>query len=387
LTEIVPPRLPRLLDAFYPQTAPYYNQMWDSWWVSSDAGVRQVLTDSRLSAAHGAPVEQSRGRTPFVAGMQASNDRRHDDLRRAVAPRLRVGFTRFTSIRDVATRLIDRIVERGSGRVDLVEEYARPFAAQVMCVVMGLRHETAPGVWRWLDEQVNTATPTDPMPLWERQWAPWFALLVERRTKPHGGFDGLIDYLLKLQAGGCRVDGRRMSDEDIAKCCTTLTAFGAATVAGGIATTVAYLNQHDRIDALHADPRLVSGAAWEALRCEPPLLTVRRRARTDVEVEGQRIRAGQWVTGCLLAANRDPDRFPDGDDLTWGLGEYRCPGEEFAEAEMRIGVGQLIRWLPGLKVDPAVTLRRRWPALVPELVALPCFFDADAAIGISQRLA
>jgi cytochrome P450 family 109 len=383
---MAPPHLPHLMDALYAHTAPYYNEVLQTWWVSTPSGVVHVLTDDALSAAHGVPIDHLAARAPIVVGMQASTDRRHDDLRGAVTPQLRPprgGFAPVRGIPDVATRLIDRIVERRTGQTELIEDYTQPFAAQAMCLLMGLPHEAAPNVWRWLNEHVDIAVSTDPTPLWQRQWAPWLALLDQRRTEPHSG-DGLVDYLLKLQAGGYRVDGRRMSDEDIAACCTTLLAVGAATVAAGIATTVACLNQYDLIDAVR-----------EALRCEPPLPTVRRRARTAVEVDGQPIPAGEWVTACLLAANRDPDRWPDpdtfkldrpeGQNLAFGLGGHRCPAEGLAAIQLQIGLGELVRRLPGLRVEPTAALRWRWPALVPALVNLPCRFDADAAIAAKRH--
>lgn len=406
---MAPPHLPRLLDALYARTAPYYNQVLQTWWVSTPDGVQQVLTDDALSAAHGVPIEQLAARGPTVVGMQASTDRRHDDLRGAVAPQLRPPRDGFAPIRgtpEIATRLLDQIVEprpnlrraqRRTGQTDLVREYAQPFAAYAMCLLMGLPREAAPNVWRWLEEQVDTAAPTDPTPLWERQWAPWLALLDQRRAQPGSDVGGLVDYLLQLQAGRYRVDGRPMSDEDIAACCTTLLAVGAATVAAGIATTVACLHQYDLVDAVRAEPTLVPDAVREALRYEPPLPTVRRRARTDVEVDGQRIPAGASVTACLLAANHAPDRWPDpdafklgraqGQTLAFSLGGHRCPAEDLAAIELQIGLSELIRRLPGLRVEPTAALERRWPALVPGLVDLPCRFDADAAIAVKQQRA
>jgi cytochrome P450 len=186
-----------------------------------------------------------------------------------------------------------------------------------------------------------------------------------------------------------------MSDEDIAACCTTLLAVGAATVAAGIANAVAYLHQYDLVDTVRSDAMLVASTVQEALRCEPPLPTIRRRARSDLEVDGQRIPAGQWVTACLLAANHDPDWWPDPDafqlhraqgrSFAFGAGEHRCPGEELATLQLQVGVGELVRRLPGLQVEPTAVLRRRWPALVPGLVDLPCRFDADAAVAASAH--
>jgi cytochrome P450 len=398
---MAPPHLPRLLDALYARSEPYYNELLQTWWVSTPSGVQQVLTDDALSAAHGAPIQALTDRVPLVVGMQASTDRRHDDLRRAVEPQLRMtgilGLERFPAVRLLATRLVDRIVERRTGQAELVKEYAQPLAGYAMCLLMGLPSEAAPAIWQWLEEQVDTAAPTDPMPLWQRQWAPWLALLDQRRAEPAASSEGgIVDYLLKLQAGSrYRVDGRRMSDEDIAACCTTLLALGAATVAAAITSAVTYLHQYDLVNIVHRDAKLVPGAVQEALRCEPPLPTIRRRARSDLEVDGQRIPAGQWVTACLLAANHDPDRWPDpdafqlhrvqGQSFAFGLGEHRCPAEVLATVQLQVGVRELVRRLPGLQVEPTATLRRQWPALVPGLVDLPCRFDADAAVVASAQ--
>jgi len=396
MTGMISPHLPQLMGALYTPTRPYYNRMWHSWWVSSDADVRQVLSDDRLSATHGAAVDQLPGHGPLVAGIQVFDERRHLDLRRAVELPLRKTATGlwFVSIHEIANALLDRIVAKRSGEVLLVEEYTRPFAAYAMCLVLGLPHEAAPRVWAWLDEQIDVDAPTDPITLQARQWASWFALLSRRHAEPLHAMDGLVDYLLKLKAGRYRVAGRPMSDEDIAACCTSVMALGAASLAGGMATTLALLNESGRTDAVRADLSLVPDAVREALRCEPPLPTVRRRARTDLEVDGQLIRAGEWVTGSLLAANRDPTRFddpdvfklgrPHGEDLTFGLGEHGCPVQGLAEAELQVGLYELLRRLPGLKVDPTADLRRRWPALVPALVELPCRFDAAAALAVQQ---
>jgi len=53
MTGMISPHLPQLMGALYAPTRPYYNRMWRSWWVSTDADVRQVLTDDDVSAAHG----------------------------------------------------------------------------------------------------------------------------------------------------------------------------------------------------------------------------------------------------------------------------------------------------------------------------------------------
>jgi cytochrome P450 len=83
---------------------------------------------------------------------------------------------------------------------------------------------------------------------------------------------------------------------------------------------------------------------------------VRRCVLTDTELGGQRIRAGQWATGWLTAANRDPVRFiaPDGFNirrrpnrhLSFGMAAHHCLGAPLArdqDAPLIRGDGGLTR--------------------------------------------
>jgi cytochrome P450 len=111
---------------------------------------------------------------------------------------------------------------------------------------------------------------------------------------------------------------------------------------------------------LRNQPDLIQGAIEELLRYAGIVSSVRRRATTEIELAGVRIRAGERVVLMLASANRDPAQFPDPDRLdvtrrfaghvALGTGRNSCVGamlvrlgasvststlvERFAEAEL-----------------------------------------------------
>jgi cytochrome P450 len=85
-----------------------------------------------------------------------------------------------------------------------------------------------------------------------------------------------------------------------------------------------------------------------------------RRALADVELGGQRIRAGETVFGALSAANCDPDRFPGPDrfdlhrgrtaHLAFGYGIHQCVGQQLARLELATVFTELPRRFPSLRL-------------------------------------
>ena len=113
---------------------------------------------------------------------------------------------------------------------------------------------------------------------------------------------------------------------------------------------------------MRADRSLIPQAIEEAVRWEPPLLTITRVATRDSVLGGVPIPAGSTVMPLLGAANRDEDRYPDPDrfdifraqkpNASWGNGVHMCLGMHLARLEMRVAVERLLDRLPGLRLDP-----------------------------------
>src|SRR6202041_3067606 len=87
---------------------------------------------------------------------------------------------------------------------------------------------------------------------------------------------------------------------------------------------------------LHTRPALVARGVEELQRFAGLTRLLFRRAIADTTLKGLAIRKGERVILCLLAANRDPDRFPDPHELSvirprishvsLGAGRNACAG-------------------------------------------------------------
>ena len=91
--------------------------------------------------------------------------------------------------------------------------------------------------------------------------------------------------------------------------------FGAIeTVESMIVNTFWLLHgNRDALDAVRNDPGLVSNAVEESLRLIPPVGFSDRYAAHDLSFHGAELHAGEMILPVIIAANRDPDAFPEPD--------------------------------------------------------------------------
>jgi cytochrome P450 len=107
-------------------------------------------------------------------------------------------------------------------------------------------------------------------------------------------------------------------------------------------------------------------AVEEFLRAYAPV-TMARMVAQDVELEGCPMHEGDWVLLPFPAANRDPEMFPDADQVlidraenrhaAFGLGIHRCIGSNLARMELRVALEEWMARYPEFELtDPdAVT--------------------------------
>jgi cytochrome P450 len=117
----------------------------------------------------------------------------------------------------------------------------------------------------------------------------------------------------------------------------------------------------DEADLLRAEPELIPGAVAELLRHASPARAVFRRALTEISIGGATIAPGDRVILMLLAANRDPSRFPDPDrldvrrdaagHLAFGGGAHFCPGAPLIRMAVAVATGALLRMTSA--IEPA----------------------------------
>ncbi|MGB2921102.1 MAG: cytochrome P450, partial [Mycobacterium sp.] len=123
-----------------------------------------------------------------------------------------------------------------------------------------------------------------------------------------------------------------------------------------------------------------TSAVEELLRYTSPVANMSRCATRDVEIRGQLIREGQYVTMLYGSANRDEEVFgPTSEQLdisrnpnphlAFGCGEHSCLGAQLARLEARVLFEDLLMRFEHIDLDGAVV--RMKATMVPGVKQMP----------------
>jgi cytochrome P450 len=249
------------------------------------------------------------------------------------------------------------------GRFDVVGDLASPVAVGVSCQILGLPPEDGPRLARWSHRSQRRAPgragmSEDGLTAQAELHAYMVEHVRQRRAAPAPAL-AVIEALV-----GAELEGRRLSDPDVATQLVTLFVGGAETVPKILAGGVHDLARHpDQRAALAADGALVPGAFEEMVRHQGVLQSIGRTAKTDLEIDGRRVRRGQRLFLLLQSANRDEREFEDPDrfdvrrrprrHLGFGHGPHHCIGIHLARLEGRVVLEELLRRVPEWEIDAA----------------------------------
>jgi cytochrome P450 len=298
----------------------------------------------------------------FSVGLVHSDPPDHSRIRRLIS----AAFTP-RSVAESETwiqELVDQLLDGLAGRehFDLVGEFAFPLPALVVGRVLGMPPEDRFKGKKWADANVaffgsNRLTTElarhGQSNLLEAR-AYLGGLAAARREAPGD------DVISRLVAAKER--GESISDSEILSTVMTFLLGGhettTALITSGLLSLCRFPNQLER---LRTDLSLIPAAAEEILRYESPNQRILRVALEDVELGDKEIKKGQSVMLLLGAANRDPDQFPDPDDLDIGrnpnkqvafaLGIHACIGASLARLEGEIALKSLLERYPRLEIE------------------------------------
>jgi cholest-4-en-3-one 26-monooxygenase len=179
-------------------------------------------------------------------------------------------------------------------------------------------------------------------------------LATFKRANPS---DDIISVLLQAE-----VDGERLSDIEFDLFFELLAVAGNETTRNLISHGMLGLIEHpDQRDMLLADPSLLDSAVEEMLRWASPVMYMRRTARNDYEIRGETIREGDKVALWYIAANHDPEVFPDPHrfDITrhpneheafGGGGPHFCLGSHLAKLEIKVMFEEVLARIPKMEL-------------------------------------
>ncbi|MEC7764866.1 MAG: cytochrome P450 [Pseudomonadota bacterium] len=276
------------------------------------------------------------------------------------------GPRRFKTIEPQIGGIVDRHLDNlaaagANGPVDFWREVAYPVPAFVLFTLMGIPDEDVPRIKQYgesraaltfgdLDEAGQVAAARDMVDYWN-----YIDDLVTARTENPG--DDFPSDLIRLQAEGADIS----RDEIKGVMFSTLFAGHetTSTLMGNAVITL--MNNRDAWDALKADPAKIPNAVEEILRHSPSVTGWRRKARHAGTVGGVDIPEGAEILMITGSANRDDDRFPDGETfditrknarthLSFGYGIHYCLGFQLAKMEGQIVLERLTERFPDMEL-------------------------------------
>ena len=258
-------------------------------------------------------------------------------------------------------RLLDGL-ERRSGDVDLIEDFASAIPIEVIGNLFDIPHAERAPLRDWSLAILGALEPAltpEQLDHGNRSVIEFKAylkdLVTRRRARPG---DPDTDVLTRLIESD--VDGG-LSEIELYQNCIFILNAGHETTTNLIGNALALLDA-DRAarGALIAEPALIAPAVDEVLRMESPNQFGNRLTTEDVSFHGVTLPAGTDIHLCIAAANRDPRRFPDPDrlipdrrpnkHLAFGGGAHTCVGLTLARMEGRIAIGRFLQRFPEYRI-------------------------------------
>lgn len=351
----------------------HWSERMNGWVVTRYEDVKIALQDTRLIS--GQRLRSYMGQFPdiiqkkmeplynnYTKWLVMMDPPNHTRLRalvnKAFTPRMVEG------LRPLVQKLNNELFEsfEDAGRMDIIKGLAYPLPASVISEMLGIPPEDRQQFNLWADDMTAFLGSGRPkVDLAEaalksvgeltRYFLP---IVTERREEPK---QDLISILV-----GVEEEGQKITVDEILAMCIFLLVAGHETTMALISNgLLALLSHPDQFDKLKEDPELVDSAVEEFLRYESPLQHQIRIADEDLEIRGKTIKQGQRVVLMLGAANRDPEVFPNPDQLdicrnpnkhlAFGLGKHFCIGAPLARLEGHMVFTDILHRFPTLQLE------------------------------------
>jgi len=283
----------------------------------------------------------------------------HSRIRRLLMPAFRnktiaAMRPRFQTL---ANELIDGFADRGS--VEFVSEFAEPYAARIICVLLGLPEDNWHQVAQWADD-LGASFSIDvgnQVPKIEAALTGLYEyvgeVVADRRAHPQ---DDLVTTLVQATD-----DGDRLTEHELGVALVFLAFAGMETTRNQLGLALQTLLQHpDQWRLLGERPDLGENAVEEVMRVNPTVTWVTREALEDVEFQGLHIPQGGIVQMLSHSAGTDPSAMPDpAFDISqqrpphhgFGAGVHHCLGHFVARTDMAVALPLLARRMPDAVPD------------------------------------
>jgi len=264
-------------------------------------------------------------------------------------------------IQDITDSLLDTVQFRGS--MDVIADLAYPLPAIVTAEMLGVPVSDRDQLKAWSEDFAellgNFQYSPDRTPHLLRsveEMTAYFRVAIRaHREHPR---DDVISALVTAEQ-----DGDRLTEEEIVANCILVMVGGQETTTNLIGNGMLSLLRHpDQLEKLRADLSLIPSAVEELLRYESPIQHTARLAPDDLVLGQKTIRKGQTIIAVMGAANRDPEQFPNPDQLdicrrdnrhvAFAYASHFCFGAPLARLEGQIAFETVLGRMPNLRLEP-----------------------------------
>jgi cytochrome P450 family 142 subfamily A polypeptide 1 len=336
----------------------YWDESSEIWGIALHRDVMELSKDPRTFSSAGG----SRPDSPPIPSMINLDDPHHKQRRNLVNR----GFTKGRiqaeepKVRELCVELVERA--RAKGEFDFVREVAAPLPMIVIGDMLGVAPEDRDDLLRWSDDMIrgtsSSATPearADAMRAFGEYSEYHRRVVAERRAKPLG-----LDLMSVLVHA--EIDGEKLDDDALLQESLLILVGGDETTRHVISGGMYQLLRHPaEREKLVRRPAALGVAVEEMLRWVTPIQNMSRTLTCDVELRGQKLRAGDKLLLLYPSANRDaavfqePFRFdverdPNDHVAFGGYGAHFCLGASLARLELRVMFEEILRRLPPLEL-------------------------------------
>jgi cytochrome P450 len=263
--------------------------------------------------------------------------------------------------RELCVELLD--AADGKPQIDAAVDYAQHIPLRVIVRMLGFPQDDADVFRRFIRmvlEDVDQSAEERQAIVDEGELDSYMdARIAEHLADPQ---DDLTSFLLNAE-----LDGNKLDPDHVRGTMVLLMIAGIDTTWSAIGASLWHLAQNpaDR-QRLAEEPQLMATAVEEFLRAYAPV-TMARLVAKDFDFHGCPMKEGDWLLLPFPAANRDPEFFPNADEVqidraenrhaAFGLGIHRCIGSNLARMELRVALEEWMKRYPDFElVDPtAVT--------------------------------
>jgi cytochrome P450 len=253
------------------------------------------------------------------------------------------------SKRAAVSKIVDEVIDRiaDQDEVDFVQAVAAIVPLAVIAEMFGLPREDWSLMFQWSNaligpgdpeyQQGRTARETSQQTI--QSFFDYFRRLSEQRRRQPG--DDFVSVLANAE-----IDGQPIHEFELLSYFILLIVAGNETTrnatSGGLLTL---MENPAEFDKLRRNMELLPSAVEEILRWVSPVIQFCRTASEDIEIRGEKIRAGEALCVFYPSANRDEEIFADpfsfridrqpNEHYAFGIGVHFCLGANLARLELQ----------------------------------------------------